>query len=169
MKRVIHKTFAAYHFTSLLSRRVLRRFYGTLRGAWCSISPDDGTSYTGAVATFSYPVSHRLERAQTLRGLRAGTLTRDEACDASFLLRTAATFHGTITNDACPVCESPDLREVLWVHGEELGRATNSARSMQEIEKLADSGLHFGVHTVEVCPACGWNHILETRDVGPTA
>lgn len=121
------------------------------------------------VATYTNPVSHLLERAHTLRGLRIGTINRDEACDASFLLRTAATFHGIKSADPCPVCSSKELRKVLWVHGEELGRATNSARSEEEIERLADSGLRFGVHTVEVCPACGWNHILATRDVGPNA
>ena len=127
-----------------------------------------GVPITLAVmATFSTPVSHMLQRAQALRGLKAGTRRQEELCDASFLLSTAAQFHGTQAGRTCPVCASDELKEVLWVHGEELGRASNTARTHEEILRMADAGAHFEVHTVEVCPACRWNHILVARSVGP--
>ena len=55
------------------------------------------------------------------------------------------------------------LRVVLWVYGDEIGKAAGSARSEKEIEQLVQNGRHATVHTVEVCPACKWNHLLKAE------
>lgn len=113
----------------------------------------------------------KMQRAHTLAGWRAGRLPREQLCDASFLLRTAARYHGRPARaggGTCPVCQETNLKEVTWVYGEEIGNHANSARSQQEIAAWADAGKHFTVHTVEICPDCGWNHILTSRTAGPS-
>ncbi|MDO4911055.1 MAG: DUF5318 family protein [Corynebacterium sp.] len=113
-------------------------------------------------------LDHRWQRARVLADYQAGLLKRDELTDADFILTTAAKFHGEPkggSSFSCPVCEKTDVREVLWVHGEELGRASGSARSWEEIEEFARRGLSFEVHLVEVCPDCGWNYLLTQETV----
>lgn len=105
-------------------------------------------------------VSHQWERHNLLSRWRAGTITREILCDADFLLVTAARYHGKPAGVACPVCDSPELRVVLWIHGDSLGRMSGTARSRTEIEQIAESGREMTVHTVEVCPICRWNHLL---------
>ena len=109
-------------------------------------------------------VSYEWERAQHLRELRAGKVTREELCDADFLLRAAAEHHGVDMRKPCPVCES-DMRLTRWVYGDALKRRAGSARSAAEIADMAAEGLEFTVHFVEVCPACRWNHLLRAATV----
>lgn len=96
-----------------------------------------------------------------LRDVRAGRLAREEVCDADFLLRAAAEHHGWDTGRECPICGG-ELRDTLWIYGDQLGRRSGSARSSQEIAELTAQGLEFSVHRVEVCLRCRWNHLLET-------
>ncbi len=105
-------------------------------------------------------ISHRLTRARTLGQWRAGAIARRDLCDADFILVTASRFHGNPAGYPCPVCEGKDLRIVYWVYGDELGKASSTARSMEEIEAFVAEGKTFRVHTVEVCPSCRWNHLL---------
>ncbi|APT93812.1 hypothetical protein CPHO_11870 [Corynebacterium phocae] len=110
-------------------------------------------------------VSHEWERAHVLREFRAGRVPREEICDADFLLRAAAQYHGTPAPRSCPVCKG-EMKQTFWVYGQALGRRAGSARSVAEIAELAGeiipSGQEFTVHKVEVCPHCRWNHLLET-------
>ncbi|AKK04235.1 hypothetical protein CEPID_12060 [Corynebacterium epidermidicanis] len=92
---------------------------------------------------------------------RSGAITADTVCDADFLLVTAAKFHGVPSQSPCPVCESSNLRVVLWIFGEHLGRMSGTARDLSEIEHIAQQRDGFIVHTVEVCPDCKWNHLLQ--------
>ena len=113
-------------------------------------------------------VSHRWERHSLLAGWRAGSVTREEICDADFLLRAAATHHGVDSPRPCPICASP-MRVTYWIFGDVLGRRAGSARPPAEVAEigaeLAARGEEFTVHAVEVCPTCHWNHLLETATV----
>jgi len=100
-------------------------------------------------------------RAHHLREFRAGQLTREDVCDADFLLRAAAEHHGRTMDKECPVCGEP-LRLTRWVYGENLGRHAGSARSEKEIAEFVAEGLEFTVHEVEVCRQCRWNHLLRS-------
>ncbi|MDO4928191.1 MAG: DUF5318 family protein [Corynebacterium sp.] len=113
--------------------------------------------------TLRHPISYEWERRHTLSAWRKGLRRREELCDADFILRTAAKFHGHIRSQACPICERPELYEVCWVYGDNLGQANGSARSGEELELLlrAKPGHSCTVHTVEVCVYCHWNHLLE--------
>ncbi|MGD7002640.1 DUF5318 family protein [Corynebacterium halotolerans] len=113
-------------------------------------------------------VSHQWEKYHLLEQWRAGTVTRDEVCDADFLLVTAARYHGRSAGRDCPVCGSEQLREVEWIHGDSLGRMAGTARSVAEIERIAASGQVLTVHTVEVCPVCRWNHLLRAVTASAT-
>lgn len=112
-------------------------------------------------------VSHQWEKHNLLARWRAGAITRDTVCDADFLLIAAARYHGAPVAGACPICGSDQLREVLWIYGDSLGRMSGTARSAAEIAEIVDSGREMTVHTVEVCPVCRWNHLL--REVTASA
>lgn len=112
-------------------------------------------------------VSHEWERRSVLREFRVGKKSRDELCDADFLLRAAGEHHGVDSDRPCPICEKT-MRTVLWVYGDNLGRRSGSARSEAEIAELIDeTGGPFTVHTVEVCGHCRWNHLLSTAEAVP--
>lgn len=111
---------------------------------------------------YRYEVSHQWQRRSLLRRFRAGQVPREALCDADFLLVTAARFHGVPAPAPCPVCGSEDARVVRWVHGEELGRRSGTARSEEEIAALVAERGEVSVHTVEVCPRCRWNHLLSS-------
>ncbi len=110
-------------------------------------------------------VNHGLQRLHLLRRWKAGLVTTEELSDADFLLITAAQFHGYSTAKECPLCHREGLREVLWVYGGSLGKRSGTARTWEEIVSLCQEGESLTVHTVEVCPQCGWNYLLEERDV----
>lgn len=112
-------------------------------------------------------VSHGLERARLLGDYRAGRIDESAVHDADFLLVAAANFHGYPTDKVCPICDEPGLRTVYWVHGDGLGRRTNTARSLEEIDEFSRQGLTFDLHEVEVCPACKWNFLMRTTMVLP--
>ncbi|MDY3128228.1 MAG: DUF5318 family protein [Corynebacterium sp.] len=109
-------------------------------------------------------VDFTLQRQRLIRDIHAGRQRASDYQDADFLLVTAAKYHGLQTQRGCPLCESP-LLTATWVHGEELGKRSGSARSWEEIARLAAEGITFSVHTVEVCAHCLWNHLLRTEDV----
>ncbi len=121
-----------------------------------------------AVAT-SGVVSYQWQRAQVLRDFHTGLLSREEICDADFLLRAATQYHGQPMERPCPICHM-QLWQTWWIYGEHLGSRSGSARSPEEIARIARTlkGKEFSVHWVEVCPHCHWNHLLETATVtGP--
>ena len=119
------------------------------------------------VVTYSGEVSHQLARRRLLADWRAGRVSRDTVCDGDFRLLAASRFHGEPVERPCPICDGVDLRVVLWIFGDSLGKMSSSARNVEEIERFADAGREFTVHTVEVCPDCHWNHLLSAREVGP--
>ena len=53
-----------------------------------------------------------------------------------------------------------------WIFGDRLGAAAGSARSLEEIERLAEAIPEFTVHVVEVCRACRWNHLVLSYVLG---
>ncbi|WP_152823041.1 MULTISPECIES: DUF5318 family protein [unclassified Corynebacterium] len=116
---------------------------------------------------YRYDVSYQWQRRTLLRRFRAGQVPREELCDADFLLVTAARFHGHPAPEPCPVCGSLELRVVRWVHGEDLGRRSGTARTEEEIAALVAERGEVTVHTVEVCPACRWNHLVRSATAAP--
>ncbi|MBP3088224.1 hypothetical protein EML15_03555 [Corynebacterium sp. sy017] len=110
---------------------------------------------------FCNVISHKLQRLQVLQAWRGGHIRREEICDADFILVTAAQHHGFSAPYQCPICANNQLLFVYWVYGDELGRISSSARTLKEIQEYVEKGKSFSIHTVEVCPVCRWNHVLE--------
>ncbi|ALC07027.1 hypothetical protein CDES_13485 [Corynebacterium deserti GIMN1.010] len=115
------------------------------------------------VVQYRNEISHQLARRRTLRQFHAGLVRKETICDAEFILVTASKYHGEQAAYPCPVCGSDELRVVLWVYGDEIGKAAGSARSEEEIEQLVKDGHQATVHTVEVCSHCKWNHLLKAQ------
>ncbi|WKD58347.1 hypothetical protein CAPI_09120 [Corynebacterium capitovis DSM 44611] len=118
------------------------------------------------VFAYSQEVSHEWRRRATLREFREGLLPLDELCDADFLLKAAARFHGEPSPRPCPIC-GKELRVVKWVYGDRLGRRAGTARQDDEIEQLVAEFGPISVHFVEVCPHCSWNHLLKEVTATP--
>jgi hypothetical protein len=111
-------------------------------------------------------VDYALQRRALLTGVAAGRVPTAEACDAGAYLLSAASHHGRPTTRTCPLCHREPLTEVLWVFGDRLGAAAGSARSADEISRLADAISEFTVHVVEVCRGCRWNHLVQSYVLG---
>jgi hypothetical protein len=101
-----------------------------------------------------------------LREVYAGRMGVYEVCDASPYLKTAAKYHGELTDDPCPMCHREQLWRVHYIYGDELRHAAGQARSRSELPVLAMSYREFQVFVVEVCLGCDWNHLVEQYRLG---
>ncbi|SIS00020.1 DUF5318 family protein [Williamsia sterculiae] len=107
-------------------------------------------------------VDYALQRKSVLAGVYSGRTAVAEVCDADPYLLRAAKFHGRPSPVMCPVCRKEQLTLVSWVYGDKLGQVNGSARSREEIGKLATTAEEFSVHVVEVCRTCRWNHLVQS-------
>ncbi|WP_288832631.1 DUF5318 family protein [uncultured Corynebacterium sp.] len=115
---------------------------------------------------YSREISHEWQRRTTLREYARGRVPADALCDADFLLRAAAEFHGAPSPRPCPICGS-EMRDVSWVYGDALGRRSGTARDDSEIDALVAEVGPITVHVVEVCLHCRWNHLLREMTASP--
>lgn len=127
--------------------------------------PDSFPAAPGPIAA-RQTVDYALRRRGVLRDLRAGRTTIAQVCDADRYLVSAARFHGTPTDETCPVCRDAQLTRVSWVYGDKLGDVSGSARSEADIAELAGRAREFSVHIVEVCLHCRWNHLVQSYVAG---
>ena len=111
-------------------------------------------------------VDFGLRRRALLREVYSGTVGMDEVCDASSYLRNAAKYHGEPTEELCPICRGEHLTHVHYIYGDELKHSAGQARKLVELGVLAMTLREFQVFVVEVCRACGWNHLIEQYVLG---
>ena len=111
-------------------------------------------------------VDYALRRRSLLREVYSGRVGTYEVCDASPYLRNAARFHGDPTDERCPVCRREHLTNVHYIYGDELKASSGQARRAAELPVLAMTFCEFRVYVVEVCRACGWNHLIEQYMLG---
>ena len=119
-----------------------------------------------SVRTERHVVDYALRRRSLLARVHAGRVGVDEVCDANPYLLQAARFHGEPSDVACPVCRKELLTKVSWVFGDELKHAANSARTSEELARMATLFEEFNVYVVEVCRTCGWNHLVLSYVLG---
>ncbi|MGI9600275.1 MAG: DUF5318 family protein [Acidimicrobiales bacterium] len=122
-----------------------------------------------SAATTDVPgeIDYRLERQRILSEWRAGELSAHQICDAQAELRRNAAHCGVDTDEPCPVCEDHSLRHVTYVFGPRLpahGRCITSDGEMARIRRR--KGVFTG-YVVEVCPGCGWNHLVRSSLLNP--
>src|SRR6476660_590233 len=111
-------------------------------------------------------VDFSLRRRSLLREVYSGRIGTYEVCDASLYLLSAAKFHGDATEVRCPVCRRENLTLVHYIYGDELKQSAGQARTSAELPVLAMTFGEFTVFVVEVCRACGWNHLVEQYLLG---
>lgn len=111
-------------------------------------------------------VDYALQRRALLADLHSGRIVVAEVCNAQPYLLRAAKFHGRTSTVACPVCRKEPLTLVSWVYGERLGAVSGSARSPEELVRMAATQDEFSVYVVEVCRTCSWNHLTQSYVLG---
>lgn len=111
-------------------------------------------------------VDYALQRRALLAEVQAGRVAVAEVCDASPYLLRAARFHGTPSEQQCPVCRKEKLTHVWWVFGDQLRGASGSARTPEELAELERVHAEFSAYLVEVCRTCSWNHLLQSSVLG---
>ncbi|MDR0990784.1 MAG: DUF5318 domain-containing protein [Propionibacteriaceae bacterium] len=113
-------------------------------------------------------VDYALQRRRTLANLRSRvrSLTPAEACDADPLLIRAALHHGDLSATRCPVNDCGRLLLLHYVFGDQLGQYSGRIKSPAELAEMENEFGEFKVCVVEVCPECGWNHMIESYVLG---
>ena len=118
-------------------------------------------------ATTPGEIDYRLARQQVLRAYRDGALARHEVCDAQSELRRNAHHCGEPTGEDCPVCDEHELVHVTYVFGPRLPAHGRCVLSRAELARLARRQGQFVGYVVEVCAACGWNHLTRSYLLNP--
>jgi hypothetical protein len=111
-------------------------------------------------------VDYALQRRALLAEVHAGRIGLAEVCDATPYLLQAAKFHGEPSSVTCPLCRKESLTLVSGVYGDELKRAAGSARTAEELNRMATLYEEFSVFVVEVCRTCSWNHLVQSYVLG---
>ncbi|MYG93781.1 MAG: hypothetical protein F4138_02130 [Acidimicrobiia bacterium] len=112
-------------------------------------------------------VDYQLVRAHALHRLRSGVWTNTDICDAHPELIRAGKEVGTALCEPCPVCEGNALAMVSYVFGPRLPTHGRCISYATEKTKLARRKGRFTCYEVEVCPDCGWNHLLRSYILQP--
>jgi Family of unknown function (DUF5318) len=118
------------------------------------------------VRTQRQVVDYALQRRALLAEVYAGRVGVTEVCDATPYLLRAAKFHGEPSAVTCPMCRKEPLTLVSWVYGDELKHAAGSARTADELNRMAMLHQEFSVYVVEVCRTCSWNHLVQSYVLG---
>jgi len=120
-------------------------------------------------------IDYALARRATLNDLQAGRASRLEVCDANPYLLRAARHHGEATTKSCPVCHAGDpgraksgdpLVHVTYGYGDELGETSGRTWATGDVPELAARFSELRMYVVEVCVACGWNHLVTSYVIG---
>ncbi|MGJ3508496.1 DUF5318 family protein [Enemella sp. A6] len=113
-------------------------------------------------------VDYALQRRHTLEALRRSirTLSHADVCDADPMLVRAALHHGEATDTQCPVCASSHMVLLRYVFGDQLGQYSGRIKSSAELDSMQSEFGEFKVCVVEVCPDCGWNHMIHSYLLG---
>ncbi len=119
-----------------------------------------------SVRTQRQVVDYVLQRRALLAEVYAGRVGVMEVCDATPYLLRAAKFHGEPSAVTCPMCRKEPLTLVSWVYGDELKHAAGSARTADELNRMATLYEEFSVYVVEVCRTCSWNHLVQSYVLG---
>jgi len=94
------------------------------------------------------------------------TMVSHDALEADPMLIRAALHHGTLTNRRCPANGCPRLLTLNYTFGDQLGQYSGRIKSEAELEEMENEYGEFVVYVVEVCPDCGWNHLIESYTLG---
>lgn len=118
----------------------------------------------GAVSAGDLPgqIDYRLARNAVVSEFRRGRLSRLDVCDAHPELLRAATGAGVPSSDDCPICDERPLVHVSYAFGSRLAPGGQSFVGAGELDRVLRRTSPVTCYVVEVCPACGWNHLART-------
>ncbi|MCW2811037.1 MAG: hypothetical protein JWP61_1495 [Friedmanniella sp.] len=107
-------------------------------------------------------IDYALQRRNSLAALRrpGRRIARLEALDADPMLLRAAKHHGEPAEVPCPVCDKPELMNMNYVFGDQLGQYSGRIKRTPELAEMSHEFGEFKVVVVEVCLACSWNHMI---------
>ena len=113
-------------------------------------------------------VDYGLQRRRTLEEIQGAlrTMVSHDALDADPLLIRSALHHGDLTERRCPVNNCGRLLTLNYTFGDQLGQYSGRIKSAEELARMENEYGEFTVYVVEVCPECGWNHVVESYVLG---
>ncbi len=111
-------------------------------------------------------MDYRLARQTILNGWRRGDVGREILCDAQPMLRRNAVACGTPTSETCPICEDHEVAHVTYVFGPGLPAHGRCISTPGEVARLDARRADMTGYVVEVCAACGWNHLVRLTSLG---
>jgi len=114
-------------------------------------------------------VDHRLARRHVVNEVKRGRLAPADVCDAHPELLRAARGVGQPSEMVCPICEDATVRYVTYAFGPGLPAHGRLVENEKEMARLDRRPAELRGYTVEVCPACGWNHLQRTFSIGRRA
>jgi Zn ribbon nucleic-acid-binding protein len=111
-------------------------------------------------------VEYGLVRHALLAALAAGTISREDVCDAHPELVRAATHLGRKSGETCPVCDGAELVEVTYVFGARLPAGGACPATRAELTKLERREEPVQCYAVEVCVNCSFHHLARKWTAG---
>ncbi|HEC09598.1 MAG TPA: hypothetical protein ENI86_08530 [Acidimicrobiales bacterium] len=111
-------------------------------------------------------VDYRLQRQTILDLVREGSVSRAEVCDAHPELLRVARNCAPAVEELCPICERTELVTVQYAFGPRLPPGGKTILSERELARIDSRSGTFDCYEIEVCPTCGWNHLLRRFNVG---
>jgi ribosomal protein S27E len=111
-------------------------------------------------------VDYRLQRDATIRLYRRGRVARIDICDAQPELLRAARHLSRSTAVPCPICEEEEVVYVTYAFGRGIPACGRVVGAPSELERLRRR-VEVRCYLVEVCPSCGWNHLLSAFGARP--
>ena len=130
-----------------------------------SFRPEVIAGSTGDAGRPAGAVDYRMARLALVNEFKRGRLARHEVCDAHPELRRAAKNIARKTSEICPICEDELLVLVTYAFGPHLPRSGYAVEDRADMNKVRRTTTECTCYVVEVCHACGWNHLVQTFPV----
>ena len=110
-------------------------------------------------------VDYSMARLELVNEFKRGRLAQHEVCDAHPELRRAAKNIARKTSEVCPICEDAFLVLVTYAFGPHLPKSGYAVEDRADMNKVRRITTECTCYVVEVCHACGWNHLVQTFPV----
>ena len=111
-------------------------------------------------------VEYRLARQTVIDYWKNGEIERENLCDAQPMLKRNAIHCGVLIGESCPICESGKIYYVTYVFGPRLPAHGRCISTKGELQRLNDRKSQLSAYVIEVCPDCGWNHLVRIASLG---
>ncbi|MFI0432875.1 MAG: DUF5318 family protein [Candidatus Nanopelagicales bacterium] len=111
-------------------------------------------------------VDHTMARQRALSAAVLAATGSSDALDPHPDLIRAAKHHGRPAGRTCPWCRGQALVLLRYVYSDELGPYSGRIKTEADLDQMAPDYGFLDVYVVEVCPDCGWNHLLRTYVLG---